>query len=132
MTPANDDGLEELLTRIATLRDCSIGLVETQGFWQTIDGFPCKLRMHEQNSLMILYRTPFQPIPVSQEAVMAGVSAAEQRRLARDFGLDVWASQRKTLSLIWNTDGPVAVLLYHPGTWEHAMVGDLRSGELTR
>ncbi len=122
---SNEDGRDIWLSRVASLRDFALQVLDQHGVWKDVEGFPGKLQMFEKEPLMLIYRTPFQPIPISQEAVLAGISAHEQRRVARDFGLDIWESRRKVLSLMWNQTGPVAVLLYRPGVWEHVLSSEI-------
>ena len=103
------------------LRRRALELLNREGEWQEIEGYPGRLRGYESDAMFMLHRTPFQPPPISDAAVAAGISAEAQRRAARQFGLDVWQNNRKVLSMIWNEAEMPAVVLFRRGGWEETL-----------
>lgn len=107
--------------RIHALYQLALPLLHADGEWEEIEGYPGRVRSYERDDLMMLHRTPFQPVPVSKEAQKAGVTAMTQREAARAYGLDVWWQRRKVMSLIWNDGGPLGLITYKEGPWETAL-----------
>lgn len=107
--------------RAQALREQALALLRAAGEWQEVQNYPGRVRALEQGDLMMLYRTPFQPVPVSQEALAAGITALHQRDAARAYGLDVWWQRRKVMSLIWNEGGPLGLVRFKEGPWQTAL-----------
>jgi hypothetical protein len=110
--------LEKQLERVFFLRNMALKLLQRDGDWQDVEGYPGRVRSYEGERLLIMHRTPFQPVPVSGAAVLAGVSPETQRDIAREYGLDVWLDNKKVLSLIWNNGGSLGIVLFREGPWE--------------
>ena len=108
----------EQFQHIDQLRLRALDLLNRRGEWQEIEGYPGRLRGYETGALFMLHRTPFQPTPISEAAVQAGISPEAQRRAARGFGLDIWREDRKVLSIIWNESEQPAVIYCRRGVWE--------------
>lgn len=109
---------EAQFARVYALSKLALPLLQQKGEWQEVENYPGKVRAYEFADLMMLHRTPFQPVPISQQAVAAGISALTQRQAARAYGLDVWWQQRKVLSVIWNDGGQLGLVLFKAGQWE--------------
>lgn len=110
--------LEQQFDRAFSLRDTALRLLQRDGAWADVEGYPGRVRSFHSDSLFILHRTPFQPVPVSNAAVMAGVAPQAQRDIAREYGLDIWRDNKKVLSLIWNDGGSLGIVLFKQGVWE--------------
>ena len=115
--------LEQQFDRAFTLRDTALRLLNRDGAWTDIEGYPGRVRSFESDRLLILHRTPFQPIPVSEAAVVAGVSPQTQRDIAREYGLDIWCDSKKVFSLIWNEGSTLGIVVFKQGVWEEELVG---------
>lgn len=105
-------------------RDQALPLLRERGSWEEVTNYPGKVRSYEHDALFMLYRTPFQPVPISEDAAASGVTALHQRDAARAYGLDVWWQRRKVLSLIWNDGGPVGLIVFKEGPWQQALAHD--------
>ena len=102
-------------------RELALPLLQHLGAWQEVENYPGRVRSFEREELFMLHRTPFQPVPISDAALGAGVSAENQRDVARAYGLDVWWQRRRVLSVIWNDGGPLGLIVFKPGPWEEAL-----------
>lgn len=122
MCESSSRTLDEQLDRVLALRDAALQLLQRDGEWMEVEGYPGRVRSYENDSLMMLHRTPFQPPPLSQAAMAAGVTAAQQQAAARDYGLDIWLQNKKVLSLIWNDTATMHVVMYRPGAWEQPLL----------
>jgi hypothetical protein len=107
--------------RAQSARDLALPLLRASGTWEEVDNYPGKVRSFEQDQLFMLHRTPFQPVPISEDAEALGISAGLQRDAARAYGLDVWWQRRKVLSVIWNDGGPLGLIVFKEGPWEEAL-----------
>jgi hypothetical protein len=103
------------------LRNMALPLLQAAGAWEEVENYPGKVRSYEQGSLFMLHRTPFQPVPVSQEALAQGVTVMNQRDAARAYGLDVWWDRRKVMSVIWNHGGPLGLVMFKQGPWQQVL-----------
>lgn len=109
---------EEHFTRAFALRELALKLLRADGAWEDVEGYPGKVRSFEAERIFMLHRTPFQPVPVSHPATLAGVTPNQQRDVAREYGLDVWYDNKKALSLIWNEGGSLGIVVFKQGAWE--------------
>lgn len=109
--------------RAFELREMALTVLQEQGDWEDVEGYPGRVRSYYGDRLLIMHRTPFQPVPVSNAAVLAGVSPERQRDIAREYGLDVWLDNRKVLSLIWNNGASLGIVLFKDGPWEAELAG---------
>lgn len=107
--------------RAFVARDLALPLLRARGSWEEVENFPGKVRSFEHEDLFMLHRTPFQPVPISDDAQASGVTALHQRDAARAYGLDVWWQRRKVLSVIWNDGGPLGLVIIKDGPWEQAL-----------
>lgn len=112
---------EAQFARVYALSKMALPLLHQEGSWEEVENYPGKVRSFERDDLFMLHRTPFQPIPISEEAARAGVTAIKQREAARAYGLDVWWQQRKVLSVIWNDGGQLGLVLFKSGNWEETL-----------
>ena len=65
----------------------------------------------------ILYRTPFQKLPVLS-LKMRELEVMTGRKLKpADYGLDIWYG-RKVMNIEWDEDQPVRVVSFRRGDWE--------------
>ena len=120
--PASSPLQEAHFLRIHSLFKVAMPLLHTHGFWQEVEGYPSKVRAFERGELMMMHRTPFQPIPVSEAGEQAGYNALSQKQVARAYGLDVWWERRKVMSLIWNDGGALGVVSYKEGDWQQYLL----------
>jgi len=118
--------------RAFALREMALSLLHRDGDWENVEGYPGKVRSYYGDRLLIMHRTPFQPVPVSNAAVLAGVSPDRQRDIAREYGLDVWLENRKVLSLIWNDGQPLGIVLFKSGAWEDELAGLAKDSTIDR
>lgn len=109
---------EEHFTKAFALRELALKLLRADGAWEDVEGYPGKVRSFEAERIFMLHRTPFQPVPVSHSATLAGVTPNQQRDVAREYGLDVWYDNKKALSLIWNEGGSLGIVVFKQGAWE--------------
>ncbi|RYF08554.1 MAG: hypothetical protein EOO40_07780 [Deltaproteobacteria bacterium] len=109
-------------SRAVRLREHALNLLRHAGAWLEIEGYPGRVRSYDDEELLILHRTPFQPPPISSAAEAAGIDAETQRMAAREYGLDIWRDKKKVLSLIWDGDHEVGVVVYKEGPWESGLV----------
>lgn len=116
----------EHFVRAFALRNLALELLRRDGNWEDVEGYPGKVRSFESGRLFMLHRTPFQPVPVSSEATMAGVTPQMQRDVAREYGLDIWQDNKKVLSLIWNEGGSLGIVVFKEGQWEEELAGMAR------
>lgn len=107
--------------RAQALRLHALEILRRSGEWQEVENYPGRVRALEQDDLLLMHRTPFTPVPISQAAEAAGVTALHQRDAARAYGLDVWWQRRKVMSLIWNEGGPLGLVRFKEGPWEGAL-----------
>jgi len=107
--------------RAASARDLALPLLRALGTWEEVENYPGKVRSFERDALFMLHRTPFQPVPISEDAEASGIDAGLQRDAARAYGLDVWWHRRKVLSVIWNDGGPLGLIVFKEGPWEKAL-----------
>lgn len=107
-------------------RDLALPLLRARGSWEDVENYPGKVRSFEHEELFMLHRTPFQPVPISDDAKATGITALHQRDAARAYGLDVWWQRRKVLSLIWNDGGPLGLVVIKDGPWEEALAACAR------
>lgn len=114
---------QEHFLRIHSLFQIAMPLLKARGFWQEIEGYPGKVRAFEGDDLLMLHRTPFQPVPISEAGREAGFSAVSQKEIARGYGLDVWWQRHKVMSLIWNDGGALGVIVYKEGEWQSYLEG---------
>ena len=113
---------DEQLKHVDHLRSQVLLLLRKAGHWQEIEGYPGRLRSYDEDRLFILHRTPFQPPPVSEAAVAAGISAAAQKMAAREYGMDIWLDNKKVFSAIWNEGDAIGVVVYRQGLWEEELM----------
>ena len=110
------------IKRAHYLKSKALQLLSKAGDWEAVEGYPGRVRSYHGNRLFILHRTPFQPPPVSEKALAAGINSETQRQVAREYGLDIWVDNKKTLSLIWNEGDNIAVVLFKSGVWEEELI----------
>lgn len=121
MPPPSARPDEAEFARVYALSKLALPLLQQEGAWEEIENYPGKVRSYERDGIFMLHRTPFQPIPISEQASAAGINAQTQREVARAYGLDVWWQQRKVLSVIWNDGGQLGLVLFKTGVWEMAL-----------
>lgn len=109
---------QEHFKKAFALRELALALLRQDGAWEDVEGYPGKVRSFEAERLFMLHRTPFQPVPVSHSATLAGIAPEVQRDVAREYGLDIWRDSRKVMSLIWNEGGSLGIVVFKPGEWE--------------
>jgi hypothetical protein len=44
----------------------------------------------------------------------------------KGFMVDVWFDKRKRLSVQWDHDEPIEILMYKPGDWEEELIAENR------
>jgi hypothetical protein len=81
-----------------------------------------KLVVLREAGLMIIYRTPFNPLPrltdrMKFEAALRGKGAYRE-----PYGIEIWRDRLgKVLSVGWRGQNPPVVDAYEQGQWEHAL-----------
>lgn len=121
MRPPSARPDEAEFARVFALSKLALPLLQQEGSWEEVENYPGKVRSYEQGDIFMLHRTPFQPIPISEQAAQAGIGADAQRIAARSYGLDVWWQRRKVLSVIWNDGGQLGLVLFKTGSWESTL-----------
>lgn len=110
------------------LKTLALDLMDRAGEWEAVEGYPGKVRSFHGGALFMLHRTPFQAVPISSAATLAGIAPGTQRDLAREYGLDVWRENRKVMSLIWNEGGALGIVMFKEGEWEQELIGLAQKG----
>ena len=64
MCESSSRTLDEQLDRVLALRDAALQLLQRDGEWMEVEGYPGRVRSFESDSIMMLHRTPFQPATV--------------------------------------------------------------------
>lgn len=107
--------------RIKAIRDAALAIVRLHGEWERIHNFPHPVLGYENEGFKLLYRTPFQPIPVSNKATSQGIAPSTQRAMYKAYGLDIWFG-KKVLSVQWDQEDEVEVISYRKGEWEEKLL----------
>jgi hypothetical protein len=108
--------------RVLALIEQALRLIDLEGRSEEIG--PNRVKMFTNDDFTIIHRTPEHPIPVSDELVAAGFTPEEQRRMRRDYGIEMWASgQSKVLNVIWNQGEAPRIIAFKRGRWEYEFLG---------
>jgi hypothetical protein len=107
--------------RAAEIRDAALQILKLYGQHRTT-----KARSGEDirdvhcniGEFTILYRTPFQPLPICDELARRGwLSAENQRKWNQDYGLDIWKG-KKVFRAAWNDPAEINIGNFQRGDWE--------------
>jgi hypothetical protein len=97
---------------IATkLRDVAVDLVANHGQMTAIKkGADTVIVMtYEDDHYAILYKTPKADLSVANVPEWVN---------PKGFMIDVWFDNAKKMSVQWDNDGPIEILVFKPGCWE--------------
>jgi hypothetical protein len=101
------------IARATELRDLAVDLVALRGAMADAgDGSKTiQVMTFEGDRLSVLYKTP--------RATLSTGEAPAFR--PKDFMLEVWFDGRKTMSVHWDREEPVEVVVFKPGGWEDSI-----------
>jgi hypothetical protein len=104
----------EKMQRASDLRNAAVDLVARHGAIVPVKkgGATIGVMAYQGPQIAVLYTTP--RVDLNDPRAPAHVNP-------KAFMVDVWFENRKTLSVQWDHDGPLEILMYKPGYWEASL-----------
>lgn len=99
------------LSRARQIRDSAVEVLKQRGVWEPAeigDGKTVNVLQVQTDDLHVVLRTPFQQLPdVAKSEHMKYLGALKNiaRTYLLPYGLDIWSSEKKVMTLSWDDTG---------------------------
>ena len=106
------------IARVTAIREHALRILREHGQWEMVSG--TRELGATFDGLKMLYRTPFQPLPLESE-LLRYQRARVGGKANLPYGLDIWIPGKKVLNLEWSDDGALEIISFKPGDWERTL-----------
>jgi hypothetical protein len=106
--------------RIEALRDLAVAAAMGRGGFE--ESGDTKLVVLREAGLMIIYRTPFNPLPAFTDRMKFEAALRGRGAYREPYGIEIWQDKLgKVFSIGWRDGKPVVVDGYEQGVWEQTL-----------
>jgi hypothetical protein len=106
--------------RIVALRDLAVAAAMRRGGFE--ESGDTKLVVLREAGLMIIYRTPFNPLPPLTDRMKFDAALRGKGAYREPYGIEIWQDRLgKVLSVGWRDQAPPVVDGYEQGLWEQTL-----------